>query len=176
VIAMADFGAVLLSAGPDPQGLPELMQFGRFVGAWDLDVIYYATDGTVTRRVPGEWHFGWALEGRAVADVWIVPPRAQRDAAAPPAGEYGMSLRFYDRSIAGWRSTWLGPVHHVVYPFLARQIGESMVLERIDSGRIIRWSFRDITAESFTWDNSVSSDDGKTWLLEQKFLARRVLP
>ena len=27
------------------------------------------------RRRNGEWHFGWVLEGRAIQDVWIVPPR-----------------------------------------------------------------------------------------------------
>jgi hypothetical protein len=29
------------------------------------------------RREEGEWTFGYALEGRAVIDVWQVPPRAQ---------------------------------------------------------------------------------------------------
>lgn len=166
-------GAALLSEGPDPHGPPELLEFGRFVGSWDLDVIYFGANGDVSRRVPGEWHFGWVLEGRAVADVWIVPRRALRDAAMPPAGEYGMSLRFYDPAIAAWRSTWLGPVHKVIFPFIARQKGGRMVLERREGERLIEWSFNDIERDRFVWENRSSTDEGATWQLEQRFLATR---
>jgi len=36
-----------------------------------------APDGSVEVG-DGEWHFGWALDGRALADVWISPSRAAR--------------------------------------------------------------------------------------------------
>jgi len=26
----------------------------------------------------GEWHFGWVLEGRAIQDVILAPPREER--------------------------------------------------------------------------------------------------
>jgi hypothetical protein len=170
---MNTIGGVLLSDGPDPRGATELMQFGRFVGAWDLDVTYFDPAGVVSREVKGEWHFGWVLEGRAVADVWIVPRRSLRGSSGPPAGEYGMSLRFYDNDIAAWRSTWLGPVHKVVLPFIAKQVGETMVLERTEGERMVRWIFSEITPETFKWQNIVSIDDGATWHLEQQFKARR---
>jgi hypothetical protein len=32
------------------------------------------------RGIKGEAHFGWALEGRAVQDVWMMPRRANRTA------------------------------------------------------------------------------------------------
>ena len=164
---------VFVSDGPDPHGPPELMQFGRFVGAWDLDVICYDEQGEVSRRLPGEWHFGWALEGRAVADVWIVPSRSRRDGSGPPSGEYGMSLRFFDPDIDAWRSTWLGPVHKVVLPFLAKQVGDEMRLERTDGDRLVRWSFSEITPSSFRWRNTTSDDGGEKWRLEQEFFACR---
>lgn len=170
---MHAIGGVLLSKGPNPSEPPELMQFGRFVGAWDLKVTYFDPTGLVSREVEGEWHFGWVLEGRAVADVWIVPRRSLREPSGPPAGEYGMSLRFYDQSIAAWRSTWLGPVHKVVLPFIAKQIGDEMVLERLEGERLVRWVFSDITSDTFTWRNIVSIDCGETWHLEQQFKARR---
>src|SRR5205809_8147501 len=73
--------------------------YGQFIGSWDLDVTEFKDDGT-TRRRPGEWHFGWALEGRAVQDVWIVPPRGQRQGdAIALSNRYGTTLRVYDPAI-----------------------------------------------------------------------------
>ena len=42
-----------------------------------------------------EVHFGWALQGRAIQDVWIVPAREGR---AEGEGDrmYGTTLRIYD--------------------------------------------------------------------------------
>ncbi len=174
-LADATLAAAFTAAAPSPAMAEELMQFGRFVGSWDLDVIYYDESGSVTRRTPGEWHFGWALEGRAVADVWIVPPRSQRPAGAPPPGEFGVTIRFYDPNIEAWRSTWHGPVNAIVKPFVAREIGGEMVLERTeDSGAIQHWVFGDITEARFRWRAEISSDDGRTWRLQQEMFASRV--
>jgi len=166
------------ATGPVPHLARELMQFGRFVGSWDLDVTYFAADGSVRRRVAGEWHFGWALEGRAVADVWMVPMRAERQAAEPAPGEYGMTLRFYDPRLGAWRSTWHGPVNGIVWPFIAREIGDEMVLERTDErGELVRWIFSGIRADSFHWRAVRSTDGGAAWGVEQTMEAiRRAVP
>jgi hypothetical protein len=168
---MAD---ALHSPGPNSMYREELMQFGRFVGSWDLDVIYYHEDGSVRFRSPGEWHFGWVLEGRAIEDVWMIPPRADRPADGPPPGEYGVTLRFFDRRIRAWRSTWHGPVNGFVLPFIAREVGEEMVLERRgDDGSLTRWIFSDIKPDSFHWRAVKSADDGASWQLEQEMFAKR---
>ena len=70
--------------GPSADRAGKMDLYGRFVGSWDLDVRQFSEDGRERRRA-GEWHFGWALEGRAIQDVWIVPPRGELrhgDAAA----------------------------------------------------------------------------------------------
>lgn len=160
--------------GPNREHRAELMQFGRLIGSWDLDVIYYNPDGSIRRRTPGEWHFGWALEGRAVEDVWIVPPRPQRSNEGPPPGEYGVTLRFYDPRINAWRSTWHGPVNGIVWPFIARQEGEEMVLSRTEEdGSLTRWIFSRIEQDSFYWRSVNSSDGGETWRLDQEMFATR---
>ena len=74
---MKGFLEALSAAGPAPDRAAKMALYGQFVGSWELDVIEHRDDG-MTRRRPGEWHFGWALEGRAIQDVWIVPPRGQR--------------------------------------------------------------------------------------------------
>jgi hypothetical protein len=164
----------LLAEGPAPAHHEALMQFSRLVGSWSLDVTYYAGDGSVRRPTPGEWHFAWVLEGRAVADVWMVPPRAQRTATEPPPGEYGMSLRFYDPRIGAWRSTWHGPVNGIVWPFIARAVGDEMVLERVDeAGELVRWIFSEIPSDSFRWRPVRSRDGGESWVVGQVMEAKR---
>lgn len=164
----------LHASGPNAKHREKLMQFGRLVGSWDLDVIYYDDSGVVKKRIPGEWHFGWALEGRAIEDVWIVPPRSHRSPESSAPGEYGVTLRFYDPRIDAWRSTWHGPVNGIVWTFIARQVGDEMVLERNqEDGSITHWIFGMVKPESFYWRAVTSVDDGKTWHLEQEMFAKR---
>ena len=162
---LAAFGA----DGPASGLGDRLHLFGQFVGSWDLTVTDIAPDGTETTR-PGEWHFGWALAGRAVADVWICPRRT-REGRSP--GEHGLSLRFYDESLGAWRSTWMGPGRGIVRQFVARPQGDGIVLEGRFDGVDTRWSFADITPSSFAWRNEESVDGKRTWRTVQRFAAQR---
>lgn len=111
-----------LHASPPEPALKEKLQlFGQFVGSWDLTIKYYSADGTILRTVAGKWHFDWVLEGRAIQDEWITPPRAVRAGSIEEG--YGTTLRFYDPKIDAWRSTWIGPNKGVVLPFIARRNG-----------------------------------------------------
>ena len=155
--------------GPDPALADRLALFGQFVGSWDLDVTNFDANGTAS-HVAAEWHFGWALAGRAVADVWICPRRTP-DGRSP--GEHGISIRFYDELLGAWRSTWIGPHRRLVRPFVARGVGDRIVLEgSFEPGVTTRWVFSDITGTTFLWRNE-ESRDGHTWTLTQTFDASR---
>ena len=161
----------LRARGPHPDHAEELELFGKFVGAWDVDVTNIAADGT-KQELKGEWHFGWALEGRAVMDVWIAPRRSLRGQAHPY--EYGATLRFYDPTIQAFRSTWIGPVRRLVRAFIARQVEDEIVLEgSFAQGCLTHRIFSQITATSFHWRNMESSDDGATWTTVQEMAAQR---
>ncbi len=161
----------LRASGPHPDLADRLMLFGQFVGSWDVDVTNYGLDGTKA-EIPGEWHFGWALEGRAVMDVWIAPRRSLRRAAG--SGDYGATIRIFDPTIDAWRSTWIGPAKGVVKPFIARQVGDEIVLEgQFGEGRLERWIFSDIEARRFRWRYVASDDGGATWITVQEMAARR---
>jgi hypothetical protein len=155
--------------GPDPVLADRLALFGQFVGSWDLTVTDIDPDGAET-TLPGEWHFGWALAGRAVADVWICP---RRTGSGHSAGEHGLSLRFYDPELGAWRSTWMGPDRGIVRAFVARPTGTGIALDGRFDGVDIRWSFSDIGPTSFRWRNEESTDGGASWRLVQTFDARR---
>ncbi len=137
--------------------------YGWLIGAWEMDATVF-TDDAATHKGRGEIHFGWVLEGRAIQDVWILP-----------GVFYGTTLRVYDPELDAWHILWSDPVRQ----YYARQIGRAVGLDIVqegmtDAGAAIRWSFAEITPNSFRWRGEISPDGGATWQLQAEFLARRV--
>ena len=122
--------------GPAADRAGKMALYGRFVGSWDLDVTQIADDGSRRRR-PGEWHFGWALEGRAIQDVWIVPPRGElrHGDAAANVNSYGTTLRIYDPGIDAWRIQWTDPVTLNFLQMIGRSAGRRHRSARHPAGR-----------------------------------------
>ena len=146
--------------------------YGWLVGSWDLDVTRFGEDGSVRRR-PGEWHFGWVLEGRAIQDVWIVPARSQQ---AKSGGEryYGSTLRTYDPRIDAWHIQWTDPASQNYLTMVGRREGDDIVqLGKTPDGNLARWSFSEIRSDSFLWRGEISTDAGTTWRCHVEFRARR---
>ena len=115
-------------------------------------------------------------KGRAIQDVWIVPPRSARDHADAAAHRnyYGTTLRVYDPRIDAWRVQWTDPVIQAYLTQIGRQQGQDIVQEGQDTaGNLRRWSFSEITPTSFRWRGEVSVDGGTTWHLHIEFFARR---
>jgi hypothetical protein len=170
--------AALGAEGPFPEHADALMLFGRFVGTWDLDIELYDLDGSVRAEGPGEWSFGWVLEGRAVQDVLVRPPRAERTSAPrTDFWEYGTTVRFYDPPSGTWRITWFAPARGGEVRLVAREEGDEIVLDGVEREPFaFRWVFSEITADSFLWRGSGSDDDGATWLVLQEMRARRRNP
>ena len=158
------------AAAPRPELAERLGVFAPLIGSWDLRVEDVAPDGTVEVS-DGEWHFGWALDGRALADVWISPSRAARAAGARD-GEWGLSLRFWDDALGAYRSTWHGPLRGWVIPFTARPTGDGLVLEGSRDGIRLRWIFSALTPSSFRWRAEEAEGDAP-FRVRQRFAATR---
>ena len=162
--------------GPAADRRGKMDLYGRFIGSWDLDVTQFPGDGTARRR-KGEWHFGWVLEGRAIQDVWIVPPRGdlRHGDAAANVNSWGTTLRVYDPRIDAWQVQWSDPVTQSFLQMIGRAEGDGIVqLGTRADGQLVRWSFSDITADSFLWRGDVSADGGVSWRMVTEFIARRV--
>ncbi|WP_037303141.1 hypothetical protein [Amycolatopsis orientalis] len=159
------------AAEPRPELAARLGVFAPLIGSWDLVVHNHGEDGSV-RTVDGEWHFGWALDGRAVTDVWISPARASRVGGAD--GEWGMSLRFYDEKIDAFRSTWLGPGNGWVIPFVGKPTEDGFEIEADTDGVRRRWIFSELTAQSFAWRAEETLPDGDPFV-RQRFEATRAI-
>jgi hypothetical protein len=164
----------LIAEGPFDEHAEKLMLFGRLVGAWDIEDRHFDLEGQVTKEQRGEWHFGWVLEGRAIQDVILTPPRAERRETGAPANEYGTTVRFYDRRIDAWRVTFIAPVFGGVVHLIARPAGDEIVLEgRAPDNKLYRWVFSDMTDQTFRWSGYESADEGRTWFMGEEILGQR---
>jgi hypothetical protein len=164
MVAAASFIDALHANGPAPDRAGKLGLYGWLIGDWTMQAVIDRDDGTQYRSA-GEIHFGWVLEGRAIQDVWILPGIF-----------HGTTLRIYDSGIDAWHIIWSDPLR----PFYARQIGRArgkdIVQDGTDgAGNPIRWSFTEITSDSFRWIGECSSDGGETWRRQTEFRACRVI-
>jgi hypothetical protein len=152
--------------------------YGALIGAWSVTVTDHAQDGT-SHRATGEWLFARTLEGRAVQDVWISPPRSARNEAHVPGplDRYGTSVRTPLPGGNEWLVTWLNPVRHVALRLTGRRVGERIVQEgELPDGTRLRWTFSDVSQTTFHWTGEVSADSGRSWRLEQEMEATRAGP
>jgi len=158
------FKEALLSAGPAADRAEKMSLYGRFVGSWEMDSLVHDDAGGKQPGPRGEIHFDWALEGRAILDVWILP-----------GVFYGSTLRIYDPGIDAWHILWSDPVRQFYTRQIGRPEGDDIVQIGEDGeGTPRRWRFTEIAPRSFHWIGERSADGGPNWRTEIEFFARRV--
>jgi hypothetical protein len=168
----ADKIGLFANAGAKPVA-DELGPYGQFIGNWEFDNEYRREDGSI-ECASGEWRFDWALEGRAVVDVWTYPKRSDRALTGAGPGGLGVTVRTYDADSGTWNVAW-SAANGTFLLLKGRRAGEEIVQEgREADGRIVRWIFSEISGSAFTWRSESSKDEGKTWTLDQVMKARRV--
>jgi hypothetical protein len=172
--------SALDSPGPAPDRADKLALYAFLIGHWDTRIVAFADDGT-RHESRGEIHAGWVLEGRAIQDVWLTPPRSERPPVGAPLPElpvtgawYGSTLRIWDPGLDAWHILWSDPANQFYAQQIGRAEGKDIVqLGTLPSGAQLRWSFREIKADSFHWMGEVSADGGKTWRLQVEVFATR---
>ena len=157
------FVAALHTDRPAADRADKMALYGWLVGRWEMDAVVHRDDGT-RHTGRGEIHFGWVLEGRAIQDVWSLP-----------GFFHGTTLRVYDPSLDAWHILWSDPLKQYYTRQIGRARGRDIVQEgKNDAGDVLRWTFTDITPDSFRWLGEKSGDGGKRWRLQAEFLVRRV--
>lgn len=150
--------------GPHPDLKDELQLYGQFIGSWDFDARNWDEQSGTWVEGPYEAHFGWALGGRTIQDVW----------GRPDFG-WGTTLRTYDPRIQAWRLQWTGPRSGFYCTFIGRAEGDDRIVQHgiQQDGRPLIWSFNDIRPDSFVWRGQISDDGGTTYRLEHELVGRR---
>jgi hypothetical protein len=160
--AHSGFMRALHSERSAPDRAKQLELYGWLIGDWVMTTVTHLDDGAV-HNGSGEIHFGWVLEGRAIQDVWSLS-----------GIYYGTTLRIYDPALDAWHIIWSDPLRN----FYTRQIGRKQGNDIVQIGTLgdltLRWTFTDITADSFRWIGERSGDGGKSWTLQSDYRACRV--
>ena len=112
------FIEALSSAAAAADRADKMKLYGWLIGRWTMDATVYRDDGT-RHQGPGEIHFAWVLEGRAIQDVWILP-----------GVFYGTTLRIYDPGIDAWHILWSDPMRQVYTRQIGRAQGDDIVAAR----------------------------------------------
>ena len=171
---MNAFLKVLSATGPHPSLGRQAETYGRVIGSWRGEMIDHFS-GETPQKHSVEAHFGWVLEGRAVQDVWITPARSERGIGEKPAVDwYGATFRVYDPKADLWRVIWNDPVSGQRIELEGRAQGNDVVQLGIRAGRLIRWTFSEMRADSFKWQGHALEDDGNTWRLEVDIQFKRL--
>lgn len=170
---------VLDSPGPAADRADGLQLYAFLVGSWDTRIVAHDEHGG-RHESRGEIHADWVLEGRAIQDVWLTPPRAERVPGAPlpqlpvTGAWYGTTLRVWDPALGAWHIQWTDPATG----FAAQQIGRADGADIVQRGALpagpeLRWRFTQIRADSFLWLGEVSTDAGRSWRLQVEVFATR---
>ena len=110
--------SALRSAGPAADRADRMSLYAFLIGDWAFDAIVHKDDGAL-HKGKGEIHAIWALDGRAIQDVWILP-----------GFFYGTTLRIYDPALDAWHIHWNDPLKQY-YP---RQIGRARGRDIVQDG------------------------------------------
>jgi hypothetical protein len=88
---------------------------------------------------------------------------------------FGTTLRVWDSSIQAWRIIWRNPAHNHWEDQIGRWSGIDVVqIGTRANGTPTKWSFTEITRDSFHWLGEALNADGHTWTLEGEFFGKRV--
>lgn len=156
----------LTAAGPHPDHAKELDLYGQLVGVWDVDNRFYDEKAGRWRAGTVVWTFGWILDGHSIQDVMRF--RLEDGVTAT-----GTTVRHFDPRAGVWTIVWFGPGGRTC-TLVGRSSPEGILQEGTQpDGRSIRWTFTELTGDSFRWQGYVLDHEGAQWRLEQEMTARR---
>ena len=166
---MDDFYNALISESTDKIP-PEYDWFAPLLGEWDFDY-YDQYDKDEPRHVIGEWLFRRVLDGAGIEDLFICPSRAERNVHPQPDAEYGAAIRMFNPHTKAYDMTY------TVRGFMTRLTfvkENDMLVGKPDYDENSRWVFREITDNTFIWQNITVLDNNDRRVNVNIYAKRRV--
>ena len=114
----------------------------------------------------GEWLFRRVLEGTGIQDIFIFPSRATKEEHPQLDGEYGTSLRMFNREQRCYDVvyTCAGTMKRLCF----REEGDRLAGKVLDE-EATYWVFSGITGDSFHWEYVTLNPDGSRTLVCEIF-------
>ena len=146
---------------------PETAHMAKLIGEWSMsseqrqqDGSWQASDGQIA-----DWNFFYTLDGQAIQDVWIAPPRSVAVDDATKR-QIGSNLRIYWPEKKEWEMIWVSPRWGYVMAFTATSDDEKVVMltkEKTPEGFDQRITFFNMSGDTFDWEMERLGEDGETW-------------
>ncbi len=130
--------------------------FAPLIGDWDCDYYDEPEEGR-KRHVAGEWIFRRILEGTGIQDVFIFPSRETMQSNPQPDGEYGTSLRMYNKEKDRYDVVYT--CERCMKRLTFTREGDCLVGRVLDEDHAF-WIFSGITQDRFHWENIRIREDG----------------
>ena len=130
--------------------------FAPLIGEWDCDYYDEPIEGQ-KRHVKGEWIFNRILEGIGIQDIFIFPSRKTREANPQPDGEYGTSLRIFNKVQKCYDVvyTCAGTMKRLTFT----KEGDRLVGKVLDEESTY-WVFSNLSDSGFHWEYIMINGDG----------------
>lgn len=151
---MKNFFEALTSERKNTALPEEFNYFGKLIGSWRIDYV----ESNNSRKIKGEWHFSWVLQGMAIQDVIILPDY-----------EYGTSLRIFNPDTHAWDVAY-GYTGKIIR-LEAKKQDDRIVLTFINDEKR-KWVFVKIDDDNFHWQNVTVKDNGE-WHINAEIYAER---
>lgn len=146
--------------------------FGKFIGKWNLDLIIINPDGS-NIKYKGEWHFHRILQGRAIQDIWIIPGLTSNK--VNEFHEFGTTVRTFNPKTNKWKAVWIGPIQNQLFVFDIEDNNEQIILTEMNNPNLeMKWSFFDISKNSFKWKSEVKINEHNNWFTNYHMKLTRI--
>ena len=162
---MESFADALLSGNTGK--IPEAYDwFAPLIGDWQCDYYDEPEEGK-KRHVAGEWLFRRILEGTGVQDVFIFPSRSTKETDPQPDGEYGTSLRMFNREQGCYDVVYT--CERCMKRLTFTKDGDDRLTGKVLDEKDAYWIFSGITQDRFHWENVRMREDGTKELVCEIF-------
>ena len=146
--------------------IPEAFDwFAPLIGDWTCDY-YDEPEKGRKRHVKGEWIFRRILDGTGVQDVFIFPSRDTRETDPQPDGEYGTSLRMFNREKGCYDVVYT--CERCMKRLTFRKEGDRLAGKVLDEEGAF-WIFSGMEPDRFHWENVLIREDGSKELVCEIF-------
>lgn len=153
---------VALASSPHPDAPEALSHFAPLIGRWAVKDWTRDANGDWVEGPGADWEFAYAMDGWAVEDTWVQPPR---DAALKPGAQrfYGVNVRAWDPASGDWKMTWIHTRAGDPQTWRATSTPDEIVMTLTPPGADApqrRITFFDMTGDTFDWRMELAGEDG----------------
>lgn len=140
----------------NPNAPKETMQYGQFVGKWNVEVSNLTREGNWIED-KATWEFKFVMGGYAVQDFW---ERLGKPKEKDNEDYFGSNIRIYNPESKKWNTVWLESGNKSIQGIWTSYMNEQQEIILHDDTKKWEIKFYNITKTSFDWKWDFKLDDG----------------